>query len=184
LFQLAKVHQDVWELAVLLGQSLPAAEGQTVKLKPLTLITTFCSLVGLSNNEKLQLLTALYKGELEVGQIETKACEFKVWKQVEAAFAADARKSVQECVAVIGRDVFDTEVNCWITAFSHLGKGKALCPPQFTNHVHTLLHAMTSCEPQALGLSSCLQVGVPKQPLSQVLLAQAGRQGQHSTCLL
>ena len=74
---------------------------------------------------------------MEVGQIKTKACKFKVQKQVEAAFAADACKSVQECVAVIGRDVFDTKVN-WLDYHLQLSReGQGSLPaPVHQLHAH------------------------------------------------
>jgi hypothetical protein len=77
LLQLTKVRQDVWDMALQLGQPRAVKEG-AARVKPLTSITTFCHLAGLSDNEKLRLLTALYNGELNVSELERQARHLKV----------------------------------------------------------------------------------------------------------
>jgi hypothetical protein len=69
LLQLTKVQQDVWDMAVQLGQLHGAKEGSSW-VKPLSSITTFHHLAGLTDDKKLQLLTGLYNGELTVPELE------------------------------------------------------------------------------------------------------------------
>jgi hypothetical protein len=69
LLQLTKVQQDVWDMAIQLGQPHGAKEGSS-QVKPLLSITTFHHLTGLTDNKKLQLLTGLYSGKLTVPELE------------------------------------------------------------------------------------------------------------------
>ncbi len=153
MLQLAKVRQDIWELALKLSQ--PSAESKAFKHKPLTLITTFHTLASLSDNQKLSLLTALYKGEIEISQMESRVRDLKVCKQIKAAFAADARMDIKECQSLLGDQVFETEIDCWTAAFIQCGKGKVNRPPQFTHWVHTLTKASGSHDPKV-----CLEAQV------------------------
>ncbi len=146
--QLAHVHQDVWDLALALSQPASTCEGGSHKLKPLTSITSFHSLAGLSDNEKLQLLTTLYKGDLDIGGLDAAAWKLKIHKQVKTAFLANTNMTVEEVTGLLGEDVFHKEINCWTDAFTQMGKGRSLHPVNFTHQVHTLLHTMRSQEPK------------------------------------
>jgi hypothetical protein len=147
LLQLAKVRQDIWDMVVQLGQPCTVKEG-AAWVKPLTSIMTFRHLASLSDNEKLHLLTALYNSKLTMSELEHQACHLKVQKQVEAAFAADARKPIEQCIMSLGKEHFDREVSVWITPFKKLGKGKTLRPNNFTVQVQELLASMASHNPQ------------------------------------
>jgi hypothetical protein len=103
------------------------------KLKPLTSITTFHLLASLTDDQKLQLLLALYKGDLDIGKVKARACKLKVCKQVKAAFMADTNMSVAKLTTLLGEDVYKKEVDCWLNAFFQTGKGRGLRPWGFTN---------------------------------------------------
>jgi K+-sensing histidine kinase KdpD len=147
LLQLAKVHQDVWDMALQLGQPHAVKEG-TTQVKPLTSITTFHHLTSLSDNEKLCLLTALYNSELNMSELEHQAHHLKVQKQVEAAFATDTHKPIKQCITSLRKECFDREVSVWITPFKKLGKGKTHQPNNFTVCIQELLASMASHNPQ------------------------------------
>jgi len=132
LFQLTQVHHDVWYLALKLSHPVKTIKGRSHKLKPLTSITTFQLLAGLSDNEKLQLLSTLYKGDLDIRKVEARAHELKVCKQVEATFVADAGMPVMEITRLLGEDIYCKEVECWMNTFSQLSKGRSLHPENFT----------------------------------------------------
>jgi hypothetical protein len=122
-YQLVCVRQDVWDLALALGQPASTREGGSHKLKPLTSITSFRSLAGLSDDEKLQLLTTLYKGDLDVGGLDAAAQKLKIRKQVKTAFLVDTNMTVKEVTGLLGKDIFHKEINCWTDAFTWMGKG-------------------------------------------------------------